>query len=205
MPTQAHRRSAPAGRENPADTPSYFPGEAAHYLGLPPGTVRDWAFGRDYPTRAGVRHAKALIDAADPKGRLLSFLNLVELHVIASIRRFHRVKPLPLRRAIDWLRREFGSRHPLLSRQMQTDGTGLFIERYGQLVDITANGQMALKELMDGYLRRIEWDDKHIPIRLFPVTRPKIEEAPQLVVIDPRVRYGRPCLAGTGVPTRIIA
>jgi uncharacterized protein (DUF433 family) len=205
MPTKSQHRPVPPGWENPAEAPSYLPGEAAHYLNLPPATVRDWAFGRTYPTSGGRRRSDALIYAADPKRRLLSFLNLVELHVIASIRQFHRVKAQRLRRAIEWLRRGFDSKHPLLHREMQTDGTGLFIERYGQLVDITSNGQMAFRELMDGYLRRVEWDDKHIPIRLFPVTRPKIEQAPQLVVIDPRVRYGRPCLTGTGVPTRIIA
>jgi uncharacterized protein (DUF433 family) len=205
MAAQPQRRSVPPGWENPAESPAYFIRDAAHYLGLPTRTVRDWVLGRDYPTEAGKARSPALIDPADPKRRLLSFLNLVEIHVIASIRRVHQLKLKAVRGAINYLKREFDPKHPLLDRQMLTDGTRLFIERYGNLVDISADGQLYLKEILETYLKRIEWDERHIPIRLFPFTRPSVENAPQFVVIDPRVRSGRPCIAGTGVPTSIIA
>ena len=37
---------------------------------------------------------------------LLSFINLVELHVLASIRREHRITMLEVREAIDWMRQQ---------------------------------------------------------------------------------------------------
>lgn len=204
MPTRTHPRPRP-GSENPAEQPAYFLAEAAHYLNLPRRTVRDWSIGRTYPSGGGKRVWEPLIRPADPGRRLLSFLNLVELHVIASVRRVHRVSPPAVRRAINYLTRRFHSRHPLLDRQMMTDGKNLFIEQYGSHVSISEHGQMYLANFLDAHLKRIEWDESHIPIRLFPFTRPDVKDSPQLVVIDPRVRYGRPCIAGTGVPTRIIA
>lgn len=205
MPQKNPVRTRDPGRLNPSEAPSYFIGEAAHYLCLPNRTVRDWVLGRDYPTESGVVRAKPLVCPADPDNRLLSFLNLVELHVIASIRRVHHLQLKAVRRAIDYLRRSFGSSHPLLDRQMMTDGKDLFIHRYGELVNISADGQMHMRAILDAYLRRVEWDDKHIPIRLFPFTRSTVENTPQLIAIDPRIRAGRPCIAGTGIPTIIIA
>lgn len=204
MPHTTPSNSSQSDRKSPADTPSYFIAEAAHYLSLPTRTVRDWVLGRKYPTTSGEVYAKPLVRSTDPAQRLLSFTNLVELHVISSIRRAHRVNAKSLRKAIDYLERAFGTKHPLLAREMLTDGTDLFIERYESLVNISADGQLCIKAALDAYLKRIEWDDRHVPRRLFPFSRPSVENAPQLIVIDPRVRSGRPCITGTGVPTSIV-
>ena len=88
---------------------------------------------------------------------------------------------------------------------MLTDGKELFIERYGQLVSASAQGQIAMKQILDAYLRRIERDRSGLPIRLYPFTRSQIAANPRSVAIDPRIQFGRPCLAGTGIPTAIIA
>jgi uncharacterized protein (DUF433 family) len=203
MASQAEYRPVP-GWENPVERPAYFVKEAAYYLRLPGGTVRDWVFGRKYPTAAGVMRTKPLIRLADPTRKLLSFQNLVELHVIASVRRLHAVELEAVRRAIDYLRNKFQSEHPLLDRKMLTDGKGLFIEQYGELVNISERGQMYLKSVLEAHLKRIKWDEKNVPIRLFPFSRDEVMSSPQVVMIDPQVRFGRPCIAGTNVPTNII-
>ena len=55
------------------------------------------------------------------------------------------------------------------------------------------------------YLRRIERDPHGIPIRLYPFTRDPEADEPRAVVIDPRISFGRPVLAGTGIATVIVA
>jgi uncharacterized protein (DUF433 family) len=200
---KARRNSYDA--DNPVEAPAYFIYEAAHYLSLPHRMVRDFALGRTYPIGSGRRNLLPVISPADPEGEVLSFLNLVELHVLGSIRKVHKVRPLAVRRAITYLRKNFDSKHPLLDRKMSTEGKSLFIERYGTFVDISEQGQMCLENFMVLYLRRIEWDENHIPIRLFPFTRSDHETSPQLISIDPRIRTGKPCIAGTGVPTSIIS
>ncbi|QDU18601.1 DUF433 domain-containing protein [Urbifossiella limnaea] len=190
---------------DPAAAGVYGVSEAAGYLHLPARTVRDWAFGREYPTGGGRARSVALIEPADPNGRRLSFLNLVEIHIIASLRRVHRVKAQPVRRAIAYLKKEFGSRRPLLDHHMLTDGTSLFVERYGSLVSVSEAGQLHIRECLEAHLQRVEWDENHHPIRLYPFTHPGTTTAPRFVAINPRVRMGQPCIAGTGVPTAIIA
>lgn len=191
-------RAAPADmREQPA----YTIGEAARYLNMPPATTRYWATGQgQYPS---------LITVPDHRPTLLSFLNLVELHVLAAIRRAHMVPMPKVRAAIKWLERNMidpaDKRHPLISKQLSTDGLDLFVEHYGKLVNVSQDGQIAMREVMSAALERIERDPSGIPIRLFPFTRSSIANAPAMVVIDPRLSAGRPVIAGTGLATEVIA
>ena len=192
------------GGKNPGQLPIYSISEAAHYLRLPAATLRSWAIGRQYPTQSGDADFLPLIDIADPRVSLQSFMNLAELHVLSSIRRLHQVKLPAVRKAIDYLRSRFRSDHPLLDRQMLTDGRHLFIEKYGNLVTISQDGQMAMSKIMAVYLRRIIRDQSGIPIRLFPFTRDRYKDSPKIISIDPKIRFGKPCIRGTRIPTAII-
>jgi uncharacterized protein (DUF433 family) len=62
-----------------------------------------------------------------------------------------------------------------------------------------------MKELLETYLKRVERDAKGIALRLYPFTRKRASEEPRSVVIDPFVSFGKPVLAGTGIPTAIVA
>ncbi len=204
--TRAKLADALSGGQGPRDAPAYLLGEAAHYLRLPAATVRSWVVGRRYPAEDGFRFSKPLVEAADAEGPLLSFRNLVELYVLSSVRRGHQVEHKAVRRAIDFLRKRFKCKHPLLDRQMLTDGKSLLVEHYGDLVNISEGGQLEMKELLGTYLQRIDRDPQGIPIRLFPFTRPApAGDAPRMVSIDPTIRFGKPCIAGTRIPTSIIA
>jgi uncharacterized protein (DUF433 family) len=136
---------------------------------------------------------------------LLSFLNLVELHVLDALRKQHRVSLQKVRRALGYLDRVIPSAHPLLDNSFATDGLELFVERYGNLINVSRDGQLELKRLLEAYLARVERSHEGAVIRLYPFTRKHRLEEPRAVVIDPAVSFGRPVLVGTGIPTAVIA
>jgi uncharacterized protein (DUF433 family) len=189
----------------PADLALYARAEAAQYLRLPAATVRAWVVGRPDHTKKGGRPSSSVIQPADPQTPLLSFQNLVELHVLRSIRPVHAVQLKAVRRAVKYLKEQLHSEHPLLDRELLTAGKDLFIEQYGELVTISQDGQRALKRVRAMYLDRIDRDHHGIPIRLYPFTRSRIEQSPRVIAIDPKIRFGKPCIAGTRIPTDIIA
>lgn len=193
------------GRD-PVELPAYSIPEVAHLIRVPQATVRSWVLGRRYPTVEDRRKLFApVIHIADPSSRSLSFRNLVELHVLSAIRRDHGVRLVEVRKAVDYLRRRFKSSHPLADVEMQTDVTNLFVERYGELVDVSDQGQMAMKACLISHLDRIERDARGAAVRLYPFTTSREEPGRRTVFIDPRVQFGRPCLTGTGMPTAIVA
>jgi len=187
------------------ETPSYGVMEAAHYLRIPPTTIRCWVSGRNYPTKAGRQFSKPVIQPADSKSRLLSFMNLVEIHVLDAIRRKYNISLEKVRIAVHYLSRQFPSKHPLADQEFATDGLNLFVEKFSQLINISQDGQLAMREIIQAHLERIERDMAGIPVRLYPFTRKRDSQEPKAVVIDPQISFGRPVLAGTGIATAVVA
>jgi hypothetical protein len=64
------------------------------------------------------------------------------------------------------LQSELDSPRPLISEDMQTDGTNIFVERIGSLINVSANGQLAMKALLIEHLKRIDRDKHGVPVRL---------------------------------------
>ena len=64
-----------------------------------------------------------------------------------------------------------------------------------------------MREVLDAHLRRIERDAAGVAASLYLFTRGGTHTAnePRMVVVDPRIHFGRPVLAGTGIPTAVIA
>jgi uncharacterized protein (DUF433 family) len=183
------------------EQPSYRINEAAGYLGVPETTLRSWVRGQ----RLGARRASQPIihlPAGEPP--MLSFTNLLEAHVVNAFRR----KGVPLqhiRRALVYLGQELPSKHPLIDNEFMTFGWRIVIDRFQQYVEISHDGQMAIKEVVQGHLSRIRRDASGSPIRLYPFTRKQRGEGPETVVIDPTISFGRPVLVGTGIPIDEIA
>lgn len=181
--------------------PAYTVAEAARYLKMPASTLRTWVLGR--------KNAKPLISLDDPRRQYLSFVNLVESHVLAAIRRKHEVQLPKVRRALGYVESEFGIDRPLIHQEFQTDGLDLFVERYGEMINASREGQRAIREIVCVYLQRIEWDGRGLPIRLYPFTRTRdTQESPRhdpsLIVFEPEVSFGRPVIKGTGIPVEEI-
>jgi uncharacterized protein (DUF433 family) len=187
------------------NTGTYAIAAAAHYLALPPATLSAWVRGRHYQTSRGQRHSKPLIRLPDSREPYLSFTNLVEAHVLKAIRRQHGLAMQKVRPALDHLENRMKVPHPLAHEELLTDGVSLFVERFGQLVDLSAQGQLAMQELLRVHLKRIVHDSNGFALRLFPFSRGERLEVPRVVVLDPQISFGRPVIDGTSVRTEVIA
>jgi len=191
--------------------PAYPLGDASRYLQMPTSTLRSWVRGRSYPTARGKRFFQPLLDASESEGHLtLSFINLVEAHVLDAIRRTHGIALPKVRKAIQFVKHVLGSDHPLAEKSFETDGVDLFVREYGQLINVSRDGQLAMKSILEAYLDRIERDASGFAVRFYPFTRDRaasaaVRKEPRSIVIDPRISYGRPTLAGTGIPTSVLA
>lgn len=184
---------------DPREVPTYGIPEAAHYLHMPVATLRSWVLGRNYPVEGGQRRFRPLITIADPKHKLLSFVNLAEAHVLGAFRRGYHV-PLPnIRAALDYASTTFNTEHPLIEQEFETNGVSLFIDHLDVLVDASAHGQV-VHEFLKAHLGRLHRENE-IVTRLFPFTRPDPTASPKSIFIDPTVSFGRPVLAAAGIPT----
>lgn len=227
------------------NTPAYSVTDAARYLRIPLVTLRSWLKGRSYATKNGQQAFEPLIQRPDPTLPQLSFINLVEAHVLRIIRETHQVKLDKVRAALDYMTQELGTNHPLVVKKFQTDGIDLFVdqivirtdldyvtqkrvinsssgvkelqtnginlcaseiikEQADTLVNASRGGQLAMRETLKHLLNRVEWDERDVAVRLFPFLQLDGDE-PKILYIDPRISFGKPVIAGKGVPTAAIA
>ena len=80
--------------------PAYGLAEAARYVRLPAATLRSWVVGRDYPKGDSQATFHPLIRPASKQPVQLSFYNLIEAHVLRSLRTEHGVALAELRTSI---------------------------------------------------------------------------------------------------------
>jgi uncharacterized protein (DUF433 family) len=201
MPTSEGRTAA----EDIRNQPAYGLAEGSRYLKLPAATLRAWAVGRAYPTARGARHFRPLIRPAGRNPVQLSFWNLIEAHVLRSFRTDHDVSLKAMRQALNFAERELDIERLLLRRELCTDAGQVFLDRYGELINLSASGQLVIRRLLEQHLRRVEWDEWKFPIRLYPFLTPGTPTEARPIAIDPGISFGRPVVARTGVSTAVLA
>jgi uncharacterized protein (DUF433 family) len=191
---------------DPREQPAYSISEAASYLDMPTATLRSWVLGRTYQTTEGTQFFQPLIDVADKKQRRLSFYNLVEAFTLNSMRRTdHRISMPGIRKALNYVKRRLSEPRPLLTQRFLTDGVDLFLEKYGELVSASQDGQLAMRAILLDSLKHVRRDSKGMPQKLYLFTPPPADPDKIAVVIDPRIAFGNPIVDGTGVSTVILA
>jgi uncharacterized protein (DUF433 family) len=177
-------------------TPAYTFREAAHYLRLPLPTLRSWCL--------GLGKTRPVFRLDDPRHQFLSFMNLVEAHILSGMRRRHGIGLPQIRSALAYVQKKCGVDRPLIDQSFQTDGRFLFIEHLERLVNASKDGQLAIPDLLP-QLQRIERDTSGLPVRFYPCTRSaeacNPASDPKIVVVNPLVSYGRPSVGGIATST----
>jgi uncharacterized protein (DUF433 family) len=191
---------------DPRDCPNYSVPEVARWLRLKPQTLRAWCQGRSYPSQDRLDF-QPLIQTRRVRGRrLLSFTNVVESHVLGAMRFKHSVSMHHVRRALEEVAARTGTARPLATAQFETDGVRLLVREHGSLLEAVGGGQLVMEEMIHRSLRRIERDEAGLAAKLYPFTDgDESDDAPRIVVIDPRISFGRPIVQHCGVTTAMIA
>ena len=186
--------------------PAYGPAEAARYLRLPAATLRTWLVGRDYPKGDAQATFHPLIKPASTQPLQVSFYNLIEAHVLRALRTEHGVALAELRKAIFYAERKLQLDRLLLSPELRTHAGAVFLDRYVELINLSASGQLAMRKVFEDHLQRVEWDQWQFPVRLYPYSNPtqRSSERP-IIAIDPLVAFGRPIVRRAGISTAAIA
>lgn len=189
---------------NPRTLPAYSLVDAARCIGAHPATLRTWFKGRSYPTKSGPRRSPHLLVSAAPDA--LSFLNLVQAHVVQGIRKRYNIPMHRVRRALAYLHESMGSLDLLASAQFYHDTEHLLLKVQDRLISLSERGQAVSEEVLKQYLHRIEYGPDQFAARLYPFLHtPTGVYEPRHIMIDPTVAFGKPCLKRLGIKTEVIA
>jgi len=192
------------GGRDPRDVPVYSIRQAAHHLKLPQSTLRLWVAGSGYrETSTGQTRSPAVIKPAKKKPWILSFWNLIEAQVLVTIRRKHEVSMQKVRKALRLLTRDLEMKRPLISAEFETDGVNLFLEHYGHFINASQGEITEMSDDLRASLERVERDTVGLAATFYPWRRDPRESRD--IKIDPTVAFGRPVVAGTSLPSSVLA
>lgn len=187
-----------ARRYDLIEAPAYTPSEVSSYLGIPYETLRYWISGRGT--------VRPIVHPARLQPAVLSFINLLECHVLDAMRKQYRLRLPAVRRAVETANKLFSSDHPLVEHRFKTDGVDLFVESLDkEVINLSKGGQLVLKEILNLYLQRIEFSAKGAATKFYPFVVKAGPDEPKIISISPSVACGRSVIDGTGIATAIVA
>ena len=173
--------------------PAYRVADASRLTGAKPGTISSWHFrqgklGPALPTRR--------------KGEHLSYLELIEVAFVATIR----AAGVPLqriRRAREYAAQALNCEFPFARNEWYVQGQELMFHlkevdedaSLERLVTASKDGQLAWKRVMLERFEQFEYEDL-LALKWF------VDGRGSSVVIDPRVSFGAPTVAG--IPTWVL-
>jgi uncharacterized protein (DUF433 family) len=198
----AESRNLLYGGEDPRNLPRYSYPEAARATGVPATTIAAWVRGQQYSTKDGKAFFSPVIDR--PGDGRLSFYNLIEAHVLRSLRTRHAVKLQHVREAAAIAEEKYKIPKLLLSEQLRFSAGELFLEQYGRIVQLKPAEQLYLQDMLSSYLDRIDFGEGGMPRDFSPLER-VTQSGRKLILVSPVIAIGRPIVRRVGVTTSAIA
>ncbi len=213
----------PVTGQNPVKVPLYTPLDVARYLRLPlwgvlalTGQLRDWPEPKWFFHRFPWGFPYPLI-----QDDILTFPHYPEDPRIT----FHRFAEVFVRAAAlqtlaewgrfsEWSRDEWESLHHGVWRGLEdswhapdlfegTSAEDRLKRAASPFTRLNDAGMALLRKWLALRLERVDLEDGQ-PARLYPFSRDPAEDSPRLIVLDPRIRFGRPTITGRGTPTDIL-
>lgn len=179
------------------EVPIYGAVDAARYLRVPYQTLRYWIRGHGA--------IEPIIKLAEDSPPRLSFMNLIECHMLSSMRTHYNLRLPKVRKALKNLAKIAPSPHPLVDREFETNQIDLYLRHYGErLINLENPNQLEFHDFIEMHLQRIVRDHDGFPV-FFPFVEKRSVDEPKSIAISPAISFGRPVISGTGIPTAVIA
>lgn len=164
--------------------------DAAHLAGVSSGTVRNWVLG----CTVQPREVEPLFTPRPGQGPMVSFLQLIEIMLSATLRKAQGAKCQTVRQAYINAQKEFDLAYPFAHLKLEAIGGHIahLIQRVCQKYSLQAvdqPGQWTLPGLVQEAIAQIKYEEQ-LAAQWYP------ERTHIPIVIDPRISTGMPTIVG---------
>lgn len=169
-------------------TPILTGRETARYLQMPESTLDRWL---------AVKQKDPLVHGVTPERRgwpRVPFVGVIEAYVLRGLRNLG-MDMDEIRAAAELVRREFNDPYALARKRIATDGVKVFVRLTDESLVHAPTNQLAIREVLQDYLRYIEWGRNGTATRLHLHHFSTSAD----VIIDPRFGWGSPVMADSKV------
>ena len=170
--------------------------DVAAILGLPQAKVRRWLH-EYWNAHFGKTDQIAFSDGT---GRELvtNFHTLIEFFTFYQLR----AKGVTVQRIVKAhkvLEELYKTAYPFATSNILTDGKNvLFTGEVGNIIHADETLQITIKEVLEPFCKKIEFDHSHLAKRFYPLGREHD------IIIDPRRQFGQPVIGNTNILTETV-
>ena len=186
------------------ETPIYNPAYVSRLINLSTGRIKRWLQGYEYSyiasdsAKAVWRHKEPVIDRDDSEiPSYASFLDLIDLLFVKQFLN----KGLSLqkiRKALTEAQALIGGHH-FAQRMFFTDGKNIYMQvrdDADSLLELLSGGHWVISQFIKELAEQIEFDEPSgFAAKWFPLGKTG------LIVIDPKISFGRPTIIGKNIST----
>ncbi|MBO9614308.1 MAG: DUF433 domain-containing protein [Dyadobacter sp.] len=165
-------------------------------LGLTPAKVSRWI--NEYWNLHFSKTAQPSFTSGAGRDRVTNFLTLIEFFTFYQLRE-EGVSAQRIVKAHHILAKTFQTPYPFAKSQILTDGKAvLFSGEVGNIIHADETLQIAIKEILSPFCKKVDFNQNDMAARFFPMGRNHD------VVIDPKRQFGQPIIEGTNILTETI-
>ena len=168
--------------------------DVAHILGVPTSSVGRWLT-EFWNKRFGSNFGGYSFGGG--RGRAINFYTLIEFIVFAKLRE-NGISAQKIQRYHNYISERLNTKFPFAETKLRTDKRSVWYENSHVLIKIDGKEQIAIREILEPFLNKIEYSEDKIATRFFPLGKD------HHIVIDPNHQFGQPTILGTNIKVSTI-
>jgi uncharacterized protein (DUF433 family) len=182
--------------------PAYPLAQVARFVGCNPATLRSWMRGRNYKVGGSSKRSAPMLRADSKRGEALTFLDLVEAHILQLLRKGYGIPMKNFRTAAEELRKIGKGIHFLAHKDFVYDNQHIYIRAEKYLISLSERGQHVDREIIKEGLKQLMYGEDGYADVFYPRIGGRLQET---VMLTPSIGYGQPTIKRIGVNTHAIA
>lgn len=133
----------------------------------------------------------------DPKNKAVNFYTLIEFYTFYQLRE-NGFSAQEIQKAYHIIAKDLDTKYPFAKDIIRIDEKNIWYEYLGELMKVDSKRKLYLKQLLEPFLQKIDYDEDAIAERYFPLGKDKS------VIVDPKHQFGQPTITGTNIKTQTI-
>lgn len=165
--------------------------EVAFILKLPVAKVRRWMV-EFWDNKLAAKY-NAIYSNGNGKDKVTNFYTLIEFYVFYQLRELN-VSTNRIFAAHQDMSEQLDSPYPFASSKVLSDGRSiLFMLDDGTVVNADKSPQIALKQIIEQFCKKIEFSSSDVAERFYPLGKEKH------IIVDPHHQFGQPVIEKTNI------
>lgn len=165
--------------------------DAAFILGLPASKVRRW-MNEFWDQRIG-KEIDERYSWGEGRDKATNFYTLIEFYVFYQLREMN-ISTKKILSVHKEMREMLDTPYPFASAKVLTDGKSILFKMEDEtIVHADRSRQIALKEIIESFCKKIEFSSSDMADRFYPIGKDKH------IIVDPHHQFGQPIIEDTSI------